>query len=117
MDETSFNSTHNFTVDKCKPNADSKFYNLDPLFMTYYYGIFGFIMVVNLTGNFLVLMTMYRHRSLWTPSNLFISNLAVSDFLFGIFYPTYNVAGINRPEVTEYLGELGTDVLSFRAPV
>ncbi|KAK7106977.1 adrenocorticotropic hormone receptor-like [Littorina saxatilis] len=88
----------------CTRDPDSKLVNLDPVFMTFYFGSFVLVTAVNLTGNVLVLRTIYRHRSLWLPCNAFVCSLAVSDLLFGIMFPIYNVAGINTPGVNEALG-------------
>lgn len=46
--------------------------------------------VVALTGNGLVLMTIYKSRALYTPSNMFIASLAAADALVGlIINPLY----------------------------
>ncbi|NXO03185.1 OPN4A protein, partial [Rhinopomastus cyanomelas] len=45
------------------------------------------ILIVGITvavGNFLVIYTFWRSRSLQTPDNIFIINLAISDFLMSI---------------------------------
>ena len=89
----------------CSPNPDSRLVNLDPLFMTYYFGGLLVVTSVTLAGNLLVMATVYRHRCLWLPANAFVCSLAASDFLFGAVFPLYNVAGINRPGVTGVLGE------------
>jgi hypothetical protein len=39
----------------CIPDPQSLFYNLEPEFMVYYFGIITLIAVVNIVGNFLVL--------------------------------------------------------------
>ncbi|NWI10588.1 OPN4A protein, partial [Crypturellus soui] len=52
-----------------------------------HYTIGGVILAVGITGtlgNFLVIYTFCRSRSLQTPANIFIVNLAVSDFLMSI---------------------------------
>ncbi|XP_010210598.1 PREDICTED: melanopsin [Tinamus guttatus] len=52
-----------------------------------HYTIGGVILAVGITGtlgNFLVIYTFCRSRSLQTPANIFIVNLAISDFLMSI---------------------------------
>ena len=94
-------ATTEFIPNNCTQEGD----RLDPVFMAYYFGMFGLVMLVNLTGNWLVMKTFYRHKCLRLPSNAFICSLALSDFLFGIVYPVYNVAGINTSAVRSVLGK------------
>lgn len=89
----------------CTHDPTSHLRNLDPGFMTYYLGAFALLTAVNVGGNSLVLLTIRRHRSMWTPINGFICSLALSDLLLAVIYPTYNVAGIDVESVTSVLGE------------
>ncbi|KAK7106976.1 hypothetical protein V1264_014973 [Littorina saxatilis] len=90
----------------CTHDPTSHLRNLDPGFMTYYLGAFALLTAVNVGGNSLVLLTIRRHRSMWTPINGFICSLALSDLLLAVIYPTYNVAGIDVESVTSVLGQI-----------
>ncbi|KAL8583399.1 hypothetical protein ACOMHN_035381 [Nucella lapillus] len=89
----------------CTPDPTSRFATLDPAFLTYYLGVLGLVCVVNLGGNVLVLRTVYRHRCLWIPANVFICSLATSDLLFAPIFYLYNVAGINTAPIKDFFGD------------
>ncbi|XP_076445524.1 adrenocorticotropic hormone receptor-like [Babylonia areolata] len=89
----------------CSPDPRSRLESLDPVFLIYYLGSLALVMVVNVTGNALVLRTLYRHRCLWLPSNVFICSLGISDLLFGPIYFLYNVAGVNSQGVKDVFGD------------
>uniref|UniRef100_A0AAR2JWV1 G-protein coupled receptors family 1 profile domain-containing protein n=1 Tax=Pygocentrus nattereri TaxID=42514 RepID=A0AAR2JWV1_PYGNA len=44
--------------------------------------VFGVIMVVGLTGNSLVLHVISKHKKMWTATNFYIANLAMTDITF-----------------------------------
>lgn len=45
-------------------------------------GIWGTMSVLTLLGNFVTLLIIFKNRSLWTPTNMFVASLALSDFGF-----------------------------------
>ncbi|XP_036368055.1 octopamine receptor 2-like [Octopus sinensis] len=46
--------------------------------------ILGFIIVLTIFGNFMVLLALYKYKGLRTLSNCLIGNLAISDFLLSV---------------------------------
>lgn len=77
----------------------------DTAFYVFYYGLFFLITCVNLIGNFLVIVTVLRHENLRQPCNYFLVSMAVSDWIFGLFYPVYNIGHMKVAAVEETLGE------------
>uniref|UniRef100_A0A8B9GP20 G-protein coupled receptors family 1 profile domain-containing protein n=1 Tax=Astyanax mexicanus TaxID=7994 RepID=A0A8B9GP20_ASTMX len=44
--------------------------------------VFGLIMVMGLAGNSLVLCVISKHKKMWTATNFYIANLAMTDITF-----------------------------------
>ncbi len=74
-------------------------------FLTYYYGLFIVITLVNIPGNIIVIVTVLRHEHLRQPCNYYISSLAVSDLLRAFVYPVYNISHIGVATISDPLGE------------
>lgn len=76
-------------------------------YILYYYGIFCVIFVVNICGNFLVICTVVRHRTLRQPCNYILLSLAISDVFIGIIYPLYNISHLDTvPGISQPLGKI-----------
>ena len=89
-------------------STEAAYEGTDPeeiIFLVYYYGSILFLTTLNLIGNSMVILSMFRHRNLRVPSNYFIFSLAWSDLLLGITYPIYNVAHLEHPTITEVFGK------------
>nr|XP_046262819.1 teleost multiple tissue opsin 3a [Scatophagus argus] len=52
----------------------------------------GFILVVGILSNFLVLLIFAKFRSLWTPINLILLNISLSDILVCVFGTPFSFA-------------------------
>ena len=89
-----------------------------------YYGVFmgipsvpfiaigGFQALISVVGNGLILIAIGSYRRLHTTSNIFIANLAVSDFLVGIVVmPMYAVLSTNDATIQKYLHQKNTCLL------
>ncbi|XP_055839925.1 opsin Rh6 [Episyrphus balteatus] len=92
-----FNDRRNISLAESVPAEifhmiDSYWYQYPPM-EPMWFGIIGFVIsvlgVMSLTGNFVVIYVFTSAKTLRTPSNLFVVNLAVSDFcmMFTMFPP------------------------------
>ncbi|ESO85127.1 hypothetical protein LOTGIDRAFT_130962 [Lottia gigantea] len=77
----------------CGSNFTTKWKLSDPICSTRFESFFVFVLVtlllsltilITVIGNFMVLLALYRYRSLQTMSNCLIGNLAVSDFCIAL---------------------------------
>ncbi|TMS04626.1 hypothetical protein E3U43_009783 [Larimichthys crocea] len=79
-----------------------------------HYTIGSVILAIGITGmvgNFLVIYAFCRSRSLRTPANMFIINLAITDLLMCITQtPTFFITSMNRRWI---FGEKGCEVYAF----
>ncbi|XP_069046908.1 melanopsin-like [Lepisosteus oculatus] len=70
-----------------------------------------FVGITGVLGNFLVIYAFSRSKSLRTPSNMFIINLAVSDFLMSITQaPVFFITSLHKRWV---FGEKGCELYAF----
>ena len=53
------------------------------------------IIAVSLTGNSFIVLIVYKTPTLRKPINYFIANMAMSDLLYSIFWPTLNLSMIH----------------------
>ncbi|XP_029466555.1 melanopsin [Rhinatrema bivittatum] len=79
-----------------------------------HYTIGAVILAVGITGmlgNFLVIYAFCRSRSLRTPANIFIINLAISDFLMSVTQaPTFFATSLHKRWI---FGEKGCELYAF----
>ncbi|KAF4084889.1 hypothetical protein AMELA_G00111220 [Ameiurus melas] len=79
-----------------------------------HYTIGTFILIIGITGmvgNFLVMYAFCKSRSLRTPANMFIINLAITDFLMCVTQtPTFFIASMHRRWI---FGEKGCELYAF----
>ncbi|ODM91335.1 Opsin-2, partial [Orchesella cincta] len=72
--------------------------------------IYGIFMVVGCGGNLLVIFMFVRCRSLRTPPNYLIANLAISDFLMNAKTPIFIINSLYQGPV---MGEFGCKLYGF----
>nr|XP_018914573.1 PREDICTED: neuromedin-U receptor 2-like [Bemisia tabaci] len=72
--------------------------------------LYAVIMVVGLFGNYLVIFMFLRCRSLQTPANILVANLAVSDFFLLSKMPVFIFNSFHRGPA---LGTIGCQIYGF----
>lgn len=55
---------------------------------------YSIVFVLAVTGNALVMATLVFNKSMRTVTNIFLLNLAVSDFLLGVFCMPFTLSGV-----------------------
>lgn len=55
---------------------------------------YGIVFVLAVSGNALVMATLVFNKSMRTVTNIFLFNLAVSDFLLGVFCMPFTLSGV-----------------------
>lgn len=55
---------------------------------------YSIVFVLAVTGNALVMATLVFNKSMRTVTNIFLFNLAVSDFLLGVFCMPFTLSGV-----------------------
>lgn len=66
-------------------NAANEFLNGMPTAKVFFYVLYILIFIIGVSGNALVCFVVARNRSMQTVTNLFITNLALSDILLCTF--------------------------------
>ncbi|XP_060076098.1 adrenocorticotropic hormone receptor-like [Ylistrum balloti] len=74
-------------------------------YFVFYVTIFLILTLIIVGGNCVIIVTVLRHRDLQQPCNYMIASLAVSDLLFGIFYPIYNLGHLRDSSITRFLAQ------------
>nr|ADF87940.1 G protein-coupled receptor [Azumapecten farreri] len=72
-------------------------------YLVFYISVFFFLTLIIVGGNFIIIVTVLRHRDLQQPCNYMIASLAVSDLIFGFIYPLYNLGHIRDSSVSRFL--------------
>lgn len=55
---------------------------------------YGVVFILAVSGNALVMATLVFNKSMRTVTNIFLLNLAVSDFLLGVFCMPFTLSGV-----------------------
>ena len=84
--QSDYNTTVNLNVGDNVPDDNSPDYIMKMLALrVFFYCVYLLIFIVGIFGNVLVCYVVFRNKSMMTVTNLFITNLALSDILLCVF--------------------------------